>query len=49
MEDSKTGLSWHLFNDFLVRPVSEQEALSFPGKWKVSAVCFACWLREAIC
>lgn len=28
--------SWHLFNDFLVRPVSEDEALSFPGTWKVS-------------
>jgi PAB-dependent poly(A)-specific ribonuclease subunit 2 len=26
---------WHVFNDFLVRPVSEEEALSFPGTWKV--------------
>ncbi|BGP54203.1 hypothetical protein JCM8202_001336 [Rhodotorula sphaerocarpa] len=40
VEDSKTGLSWHLFNDFLVRPVSEEEALSFPGKWKIPAVLF---------
>lgn len=27
---------WHLFNDFLVKPVSEEEALSFAGSWKVS-------------
>ncbi|KAK4051846.1 poly(A)-specific ribonuclease [Microbotryomycetes sp. JL201] len=32
--------SWHLFNDFLVRPVSEDEALSFPGTWKIPAVLF---------
>ncbi|KAK4058405.1 poly(A)-specific ribonuclease [Microbotryomycetes sp. JL221] len=32
--------SWHLFNDFLVRAVSEQEALSFPGTWKIPAVLF---------
>ncbi|KAM0788388.1 hypothetical protein ACM66B_001526 [Microbotryomycetes sp. NB124-2] len=32
--------SWHLFNDFLVRPVSEDEALSFPGIWKIPAVLF---------
>lgn len=29
---------WYLFNDFLVRPLSEQEALSFPASWKVPAV-----------
>jgi len=34
-EEKKPGSSWHLFNDFLVRPVSQDEALSFPGKWKV--------------
>lgn len=30
---------WHLFNDFAVQPITEDEALSFPGKWKVSKVC----------
>lgn len=27
---------WHVFNDFLVRPIPEDEALSFPSTWKVS-------------
>lgn len=26
---------WHLFNDFVVKNVTEEEALRFPGKWKV--------------
>jgi PAB-dependent poly(A)-specific ribonuclease subunit 2 len=26
---------WFVFNDFSVRNISEEEALSFPGKWKV--------------
>jgi PAB-dependent poly(A)-specific ribonuclease subunit 2 len=26
---------WFVFNDFHVQNVSEQEALSFVGKWKV--------------
>jgi hypothetical protein len=26
---------WFVFNDFVVRNVSQEEALSFPGKWKV--------------
>lgn len=26
---------WYIFNDFVVRNVPEQEALSFPGRWKV--------------
>jgi len=29
------GGQWYLFNDFVVKPVSEEEALRFPGKWKV--------------
>ncbi|KAL9932023.1 hypothetical protein V8E36_009084 [Tilletia maclaganii] len=29
---------WYLFNDFLVRNISENEALSFPNTWKVPAV-----------
>ncbi|UZJ51756.1 hypothetical protein CBS101457_001076 [Exobasidium rhododendri] len=32
------GDQWHLFNDFLVRPISSQEALSFPASWKVPAI-----------
>lgn len=33
--------SWHLFNDFLVRPVTREEALDFTPKWKVpSVLCF---------
>ena len=27
--------SWHLFNDFMVRPVSSQEALHFDPRWKL--------------
>ncbi|CAD6938157.1 unnamed protein product, partial [Tilletia caries] len=30
--------AWYLFNDFLVRNISEHEALSFPSVWKVPAV-----------
>ena len=26
---------WYVFNDFVVHNISEEEALSFPGKWKV--------------
>ncbi|GAA6005194.1 hypothetical protein JCM11491_002615 [Sporobolomyces phaffii] len=39
-EGSSAAPSWHLFNDFLVRPISEQEALSFSGDWKIPAVLF---------
>ncbi|KAK4698993.1 PAB-dependent poly(A)-specific ribonuclease subunit 2, partial [Phenoliferia sp. Uapishka_3] len=31
---------WYLFNDFLVKPISEEEALSFPSTWKIPAVMF---------
>lgn len=31
---------WFVFNDFVVHNISEQEALSFSGKWKVSALRF---------
>ncbi|CEQ42977.1 SPOSA6832_04843, partial [Sporobolomyces salmonicolor] len=34
-EETTPGSSWHVFNDFLVRSISEQEALSFPANWKV--------------
>lgn len=29
---------WHLFNDFLVRPVSQEEALTFNAAWKLPSV-----------
>ncbi|KAM0322288.1 hypothetical protein ACHAQA_009577 [Verticillium albo-atrum] len=29
---------WHLFNDFLVRPVTTEEALSFNANWKFPSV-----------
>lgn len=35
-QDSET--SWVMFNDFLVKPVSEEEVFSFPGPWKIPAV-----------
>lgn len=28
--------AWFLFNDFVVRNISEEEALSFPSTWKVN-------------
>lgn len=30
--------AWVLFNDFVVRNISQEEALSFPDKWKVGPV-----------
>jgi PAB-dependent poly(A)-specific ribonuclease subunit 2 len=39
---------WFVFNDFSVQNISEEEALSFPGKWKVRPFSllklFAHWL-----
>lgn len=29
---------WHLFNDFLVRPIQAEEALTFNTSWKVPSV-----------
>ncbi|KAI0303542.1 PAB-dependent poly-A-specific ribonuclease subunit PAN2 [Multifurca ochricompacta] len=37
---------WFVFNDFSVQNVSEEEALSFPGKWKVPAILY---LERADC
>lgn len=31
---------WYLFNDFVVQAVSEDEALSFVGAWKVCIALF---------
>ncbi|KAK0555464.1 poly(A)-specific ribonuclease [Tilletia horrida] len=36
-QQNKKG-AWYLFNDFLVKNISEAEALSFPHAWKVPAV-----------
>ena len=30
--------AWHLFNDFLVRPVQTNEALTFNTAWKLPSV-----------
>lgn len=32
---SETDSPWYIFNDFTVQNVSENEALSFSGPWKV--------------
>lgn len=33
--------NWHMFNDFLVRPVAKEDALDFTPKWKMpSVICF---------
>ncbi|KIL69643.1 hypothetical protein M378DRAFT_184057 [Amanita muscaria Koide BX008] len=32
--------SWFAFNDFAVKNISEAEALSFPGRWKVPAIVY---------
>ncbi|KAF8274229.1 PAB-dependent poly-A-specific ribonuclease subunit PAN2 [Lactarius quietus] len=37
---------WFVFNDFSVQNISEEEALSFPGKWKVPAILY---LERADC
>jgi len=31
---------WFVFNDFSVQNISEEEALTFPGKWKVPAILY---------
>ena len=36
--DPQTQSQWHLFNDFLVRKISDEEALQFAKSWKVPAV-----------
>ncbi|EOD47422.1 putative pab-dependent poly -specific ribonuclease subunit pan2 protein [Neofusicoccum parvum UCRNP2] len=34
----ETETKWHLFNDFLVRPVTKEEALRFEPNWKLPSV-----------
>ncbi|KAI1000322.1 PAN2-PAN3 deadenylation complex catalytic subunit [Podosphaera aphanis] len=36
--EASTKSRWHLFNDFLVRPVSSEEALNFSPPWKTASV-----------
>lgn len=36
--DATTQDSWHLFNDFLVRPIGKEEALRFEPSWKLPSV-----------
>lgn len=38
--DADNGSPWFIFNDFMVHNISEQEVLSFPGKWKVPAIIY---------
>ncbi|WVQ97692.1 PAB-dependent poly(A)-specific ribonuclease subunit PAN2 [Kwoniella sp. CBS 9459] len=35
---TESASSWVMFNDFLVRPVTEEEVFTFPDLWKVPAV-----------
>src|ERR1700733_13381890 len=45
--ESRSDLSspWFVFNDFSVRNISEEEALSFPSKWNVCILsCFIGYL-----
>jgi len=39
------GSLWYVFNDFVVQNIPEEEALSFPGNWKVNSVIIGalCW------
>ncbi|KAI9806554.1 MAG: poly(A)-specific ribonuclease [Piccolia ochrophora] len=37
-QESQPGSQWHLFNDFLVRKVSKEEALRFAPSWKLPSV-----------
>jgi PAB-dependent poly(A)-specific ribonuclease subunit 2 len=36
--EQSTEDSWHLFNDFLVRPIPKEEALRFDPSWKLPSV-----------
>lgn len=37
-EAEKLSNPWYLFNDFVVKNISEQEALGFHDKWKVGSL-----------
>ncbi|KAF9265751.1 hypothetical protein L218DRAFT_859665 [Marasmius fiardii PR-910] len=34
------GSPWYIFNDFVVSNISEEEALSFPDRWKIPSVLY---------
>ncbi|KAI9848000.1 MAG: poly(A)-specific ribonuclease [Thelocarpon superellum] len=36
--ESERSSDWHLFNDFLVRKIPEEEALRFHGSWKLPSI-----------
>ncbi len=38
MPEPQTEDKWHLFNDFLVRPVTRDDALTFNTTWKLPSV-----------
>jgi PAB-dependent poly(A)-specific ribonuclease subunit 2 len=38
LHNSPEDDQWHLFNDFLVRPIKKEEAMSFNTTWKVPSV-----------
>lgn len=38
MRSPPSESKWHLFNDFLVRPVLQEEALTFNSAWKLPSV-----------
>ena len=37
-KEPTTEDSWHLFNDFLVRKISKEDALKFAPSWKLPSV-----------
>ncbi|KAH9484202.1 PAN2-PAN3 deadenylation complex catalytic subunit PAN2 [Psilocybe cubensis] len=39
-ESNDASSPWFLFNDFVVTNISQQEALSFQGQWKVPAILY---------
>ncbi|PVG02168.1 hypothetical protein CPB86DRAFT_811668 [Serendipita vermifera] len=49
-DDPKYNSSWFLFNDFTVRGISAEDALSFPGNWKVPSILYLerVDMREAV-
>ena len=50
-DDESDGSSWHVFNDFLVCAISQDEALSFSSSWKVSLfpLLFVVGILRAFC
>ncbi|KAG7086554.1 hypothetical protein E1B28_002503 [Marasmius oreades] len=36
----ETGSPWYIFNDFVVSNISQEEALSFPDRWKIPSVLY---------